>query len=374
MSSRTRYRANDVFRGTAVYNTGVQISGSGGIVRIGSEYCVDIVRTKAQGDCQYFEVETFSIDGGRLNGKSPSAEFSQFYGTVYETWNNFPHHTSLPGSPSNATVATEAAARTNPSRPHVDILANVLQLPEMVDLMRFKGSKILLKAAGSVNLAWQFGILPIVGDLWKTREFVDQATRRLAILDKLQTGKGYRKTTKHGGYSASGTYTKTLQSQGVILNIPYQCVTNQTIKAHTRWKPVGSFRKMDAKSKRILANDALRGIVSSSPIKIDFYSVWQAIPWSWLIDWATDMSNYLIATRNIVPCRHDGTYVMRTTQTTYQNNGGSTNNGKLTYEPVTVTRTNKKREKGIVAPYAHLPLLEANQMGILASLAVTKGR
>lgn len=372
MSARTRYHANDVPRGTAIYNTGVHISGSGGTVRIGSDYCVDIERTKAQGDCQYFEVEKFSIDGGRLNGRSPSAEFNNFYGTVYETWNNFPHHTDLPGSPSDTTVAASAAARTNPSRPHVDIMANVLQLPEIMDLLRFKGSKILLRAGASVNLAWQFGILPIGNDLYSCLDFINAVDRRMKILDKLQTGRGYRKTTKHGGYSASGVYTKTLQSQGTVLNIPYQCTTNQIIKAHTRWKPVGTFRRLDAKSKRILANDAVKGFVSSSPLQIDFYTVWQAIPWSWLIDWATDMSTYLMATRNIIPCRHDGTYVMRTTQTMYQNVGGSTNNGKLIYEPVTVTRTNKKRVKGIVAPYAHLPLLEANQMGILASIAVTR--
>jgi hypothetical protein len=368
---RTRYTSKEASKGAAIFNTGVPIAGNGGIIRIVSEYCEDVTRSKAERDCQYFMVEKYKQEGGLLNGNSPSAKFTNFYGTVYDNWNNFPHHTNLPGSPSDTTAATDAANRTNPSRPHVDIPANVLQLPEIIQLIYTTGNKFF-RVGAAVNLAWQFGVLPIVSDLDKIRSFADQLDRRMKILDRLQGENGYRKTTKHGGFAVDGWYNKVIQSQGVFISKPFHCITREIVKCHTRWIPQGNFRSLNTHAKRVLASDALNGFVSSNAIGIDLYSVWQAIPWTWLIDWATNASSYFLATRNIVPASLDGVYVMRTTQSVYTERGGTV--AGVQHAPVTIIRTNKYRKKGLVAPYAQFPLLSANQMGILASLAITKGR
>lgn len=369
-TARSRYHSNVVNKGSAVFNTGVQIAGNGGVINIGSFYCEDIVRKRSEGDNQYFFVEHYTQEGGRLNGNSPSAKFVNFYGTVYDNWSNFPHHTNLPGNPSDATAAVNAAARTNPSRPYVDVAAEVLQMVDLIHLLRRAG-KSALKRLANGNLSIQFGASPLMGMSMKLFKFADQLDRRMKEMHRLQSDHGYRKTINLGTFSASGSYSKTIQSQGVFINKPFFANTKEVVKAHARWIPSGNFRSLDSHHLRLLTHEVMLGMKRGN-FHIDLATLWELIPWSWLIDWGGDVGKYFSANRNLVDATFGGVTVMRETVTTYTEPGGTV--AGVRHEPVSIKRINKRRNRISLSPTAQFPLLNGNQMGILASLAVLRGR
>ena len=372
---RNRSRVVTVNRGYAVYNTGVQISGNGGWLNTESHSITDTRRSRGDGNVYPLDILHYVQEGGTLSGKSASAEFREFYPTVYETWNNFPH-LAVPETPSDSYLANNAMARTNPSRPYVDIPAEVLQMTDFLYLIRKLGRKILSKV-GQTNINYQFGIAPLIGDLAKISTFMHQFGKRMAEMERLQSAKGYRRTVKQGTFSNSSIVSKVLQSQGVFITANIPVNTKVVCKTHVRWTPSGdSFTRLSAKAKRLLTSQVMQGLLNGRPI-IDLKTVWEILPWSWLIDYAIDISGYLRATRNIISCNVHGPFVMKETTTTYSVPGGSgtygSNSNKLSWTACKVSRVSKTRKYVGAFVFAEMPCLSKSQMSILASLWV-RGR
>jgi len=365
---RSRYHSTDVLKGTAVYDTGIPIAGNGGFIRIGSYYIEDTVRKVSEGDGLYMSLEHYEQEGGRLNGHSPSATFSNFYGTVYDNWSNFPHH-SIPDVPTDPQVALNAASRSNPSKPVVDVPSEIGQSADLIGLLRLKGRNII-KHAGNLYLAKEFALDPIFRLVKQSHKFVDQYHRRMKVLQRLQ-GKGkYRKTTKHGTYSRSGTYSKVIQSQGVFIQKDFFANTTVDVRATTTWFPNGNFSSLDAKSLRLLNHRILSGMKNGGISPIDLHLIWELIPWTWLIDWFTGMGDFISLMGNTVNFSCGGVSVIRETKTTYENGGGTV--AGVRYDPVTIRRRNYLRRPTVVAPYAQLPILNGEQLGILAALKAVR--
>lgn len=364
--SRERSYVKTVSKGWGWHATGIPWSGNGGTINVEYHGCDDVVRTKHEPDCQPFHVLHYAIEGGRLNKSGAAGNGSHCenrYPTVYDTWNNFPHHSNLPGNPSDAVVAANAAYRTSPSKPYVDSVVYALELLDLVTLLRDAGNCVIKKAA-NINLAWEFGLRPLLQDFDKLLEFQDQLDRRIKVLNKLKSRKSYRKTTQHGTYSASGTYFKTLQSQGIFINRGYFCNTKQTVSAHCRWVPVGTWRQFGDADMRRLARKAVLGHT------LDASTLWELLPWSWLIDWATNAGQFLSANRNIVPAQLESVSVIRHTRTEYELPAETQSDWSL--EACRVVREDKDRRRVPVVPTAHFRVLNGKQMGILSSLAVLR--
>jgi hypothetical protein len=203
----------------------------------------------------------------------------------------------------------------------------------------------------------------------KLFKFAEQLDRRMKEMKRLQSNHGYRKTTNHGTFSASGSYSKTIQSQGVFSNKPFFANTKEVVKAHTRWLPSGDFRRLDSHHLRLLTHQVMLGM-KDGRVQWDLAALWQIIPWSWLIDWGADVSAYFKANRNIVNATFAGVTVMRETSTEYTEPGHWVQG--CYFEPTRITRVTKRRNRVSLSPTAQFPLLNGNQMGILASLAVLR--
>lgn len=338
----------------------------GGSITYGQDSCTDNTNP---GDCHSLDVTHYYSEGGRMNkgtvGTYWASWFKDYYVDVLDNWSNFPHHTALPGNMSDVAFATQAAARTNPSRPYVDIPVNVLQLGEITQLIRQRGRSIIREAARE-NLRYQFGIKPLVSDLVKLCNFQDQVERRVKEIDRLMGPRGLRRTVDCGTFSKSGVYHKVLQSVYAYADGNFFANTTETVRAHVRWMPQVSLRGLSPAAKRALARRAVLGLT------VDLGTLWEAVPWTWLIDWGANVSTFLKATRNIIPATLQGVHIMRHTRTEYEYRGARYND--VSIEPIIVVRENKTRRPSFVAPTAHFPFLSGNQMGILASLAVTRMR
>jgi len=325
--------------------------------------CQDIV---GPGDNAPLTITHILMDGGLINRPNTgffSPWFSNYVADVYDNSANF-GHLGLSDVPSNVEAATQAAARTNPSRPYVDVPANLLELGDVAHILRSTGTGLLRRIAGE-NLRYQFAIRPLVSDLTRLMVFQRQLDNRLAELQRLQTQKGLRRTVQIGTYSAQDSINYAIQSQGIFASGAFDVNTVQTVRAHTRWTPNGDFSLLRTdQDKRRLVTRALLGLT------VDFSTLWEPMPWSWLIDWCSNVGDFFKANRNIIPAQLADVSVIRHTRSEYRNQGWT--DGTAVIAPGNVIRETKGRATSFVAPVAHFHILSGNQMGLLASLAVTR--
>jgi hypothetical protein len=97
-----------------------------------------------------------------------------------------------------------------------------------------------------------------------------------------------------GRHSANAVWHTTAQSNwGGLTHQTFVTNTNIEIRAHCRWTT-------DADPSHLLDSPNLSALVTKSLINTvpDAFALWQAVPWSWLIDWGASVGSYLAATRN----------------------------------------------------------------------------
>lgn len=327
------------------------------------------------GDCAPLTINKWMYNGGRIDKHTRSSSFGDLFfnylADVLLQESNFPHAT-ISSSWSNTAAATSAAARTNPSRPYVDVPVALLELGDVVRLVRTEGRSIIHRAA-SANIKYQFGVAPMVGDLVKLLDFQEQVARRVKEIERLASPRGLRRTVNVDEVLVRGTTSKTCQSVYRLINRTFTYTTRLTVKAHCRWKPTVSVASLAGSAKmRALARRAVLGLT------VDSSTAWELLPWSWLIDWGTNIGTFLKANRNIIPAQLTGVHVMRHTRTTYTCNPYSAiaqpGDHPVTMSPIYFERNTKLRQPSFVAPTAHFPFLSGRQVGILASLAVLRRR
>lgn len=334
-------------------------------------FCADHT---GSGDCAPFNVEHWDFTGGRIN--RPVAgyyawKFDNYLADVLETPSNFPHH-NIATPYTNTQFATMAAARTNPSRPYVDLPVSVLELGDITKLVRDSGRSLIRRLAGA-HIKTQFGILPLASDVAKLTQLSANVDKRVQELERLRTQKGLRRTVALWNGSQSGNYSKSCQSAGYTINRSFSASTVKVVRGHTRWKPSTDMSRYGSPdAMRALAQRAVLGL--GSDLGTTLSQAWELIPWSWLIDWGGNLGTFLKANRNIVPATLNGVHIMTHTRTAYQCSSFANASDGITMTGITFNRDNKERQPSFVSPTAHFPFLDGNQVGILASLSVLRGR
>ncbi len=277
----------------------------------------------------------------------------------------YPQHLGSLGIPSDAELASELLARTNPSRANVDIPVFIGELWDLPDLVRKAGGSLLRRIAAG-NLKYQFGIRPLVSDLLDMLNFVDLTDKRMRELKALQAS-GIRRTRtlyKNGQYDSGN---RTTQSSPTALRTwhAYTTVTVVTVRGHVKWFPTGDFPTTDAKI-RSLARKAVLGLT------LDGATAWELIPFSWLADWFSNIGSLMQAGRNIVPATPSTPQIMVHTVTESKLRKTYESSKYPLYGDYTETLETKTRRSSPASFDAHLPLLSLRQLSILGSLAVLK--
>jgi hypothetical protein len=293
-----------------------------------------------------------SITGVRYRNVQP--EFVRnWYSSLYS-------HGNVTGRPTNAQLAADLLAKTNPSRPVVDLPIAVYELREIPDLLRKEGGNWLQKLA-SLNLKYHFGIKPLINDLFSLLSFSDEVNKRQKELDALYKS-GLRR--KRRLWKDAFPYTKvtTVNSTHKFNIDAYSdCVTASDIWGFVEWFP--NDIQMMKGDRRALARKAVLGMT------IDFATAWEAMPWSWLIDWCSNVGDILIANRNIVGAGHGPVRIMETINTSA--------NCRFPLDPYCSdgtwrNETKTRRTVSHVPISAQLPILSLRQLSILGSIGVTR--
>lgn len=367
MSARQRSNTEVRVSGPRWFNNTPGTLIGGGSITTGVKTCDDIV---APGDCAPLTVEGRSTDGGYINRQSTgtnTASFDQYICDWFRTLNSDGGHGSPSGVPTAIAMATAAAARTNPSRPYVDVPAAVFDMRGGIQRIKNAGDDLvaIIRQTGSQYINYQFMIAPVVGDLVRAGVAYHQVCRRRDEINKLHDENGIRRTVSNGSYSTSGSYNTAVQSAGLLIQKNIRWMTTVECRTHVRWKPTS--RSGIRPSPAQIDTWARRAVYG---LTVDFSTLWEITPWSWLADWFGDVGTYLRATRNIIPATLSGVHPMKHWRTESVFDGGPINQGTISGGKV--IRETKTRVSSFVAPTAHLPIFDERQLSILAALGASR--
>jgi hypothetical protein len=222
------------------------------------------------------------------------------------------------------------------------------------------------------NLEYQFGIMPIVNDLIKMLKFQELTDKRFRALKDLSKGSSVRHATVYqdtsvepwsGSTFLTGLYQETTK-------IRWRMQTDRRIWVSTRWNTDAPLPDSDQELQR-LANQLVVGS------NISFATLWNAMPWSWLVDWFSNTGDIIQGWENTIPVNHTGSCIMRHTRKqvnawewTVEPSGG-----RQTLAPIPNLRETKFRSAApsFVLPEFYLPGLTGGQLSILSALTVVKG-
>jgi hypothetical protein len=285
-------------------------------------------------------------------------------------------------------LMSSALANANPNRASVDLPLFVFELKDIPELMRHtrsfykhvkdddRASLLSAPSLGKNNLAYRFGIKPMIDDLIKLMDFTALVAGRLKHLQELAEGTRLHRSL--GSSNLTGNYTT---DSSYWSNPHVDCTGLQMAKAvsgpipwngtRTIWYTMNA--KLLTELPPILLDRRKLAAKITAGLYLDLDFAWNAIPFSWLVDWFTNFGELIGQTRGSLR----GTYtnlnimVQDSCSATIQWQLATGMLGPATSDVKYV----RKRRKHWIQPYnfptVSYPLLDSTQIGILASLALT---
>jgi hypothetical protein len=326
------------------------------------------------------------VTGSDANGQSVSGWPSNLFDHV--------NYGIADPSESDATLAARILANTNPSRPEVLLPVFLFELRELPGLIAgagellFKESRELLvrkylkdptARTAALHLGIQFGLAPLVSDLKRLVMFTDSVAKRQKEMDRLFSGSGLKRRFKMGSREMPGSRafsgTGAGFAGGISSTAEGQLVVEQW--GTVRWKPTPL--ALTSPLRKGSPNQVRAAILGLRPDQITL-NVWEALPFSWLIDWFTNFGDVIQAQSGRLlaipsrPCimKH---HVQTLTHPPYYPCllvGGSEQ--AHTLMPGSIRSEVKARSVVNLSLSADMPILSASQLSILGALVSTRGR
>lgn len=331
------------------------------------DYCADNINTGTYGGSGFL-TKHVSHTGGWYSGATPLYVHNQQYVDRY-SFGVFPD-ISYPSSDLNA-MASKVMAGTNPSAPSADVPAYLAQLPEMLTLLKSEARNLLF-GASELYVKFRFGIAPFVSDLKKISSFVDDVDSRMRSLKNAQR---FGSTTRKVSLGRS----RWEESNRVILNTYGQVVLHatETIRydltqwGYCKWYPNGTFPT---------APEAMLELVRKAVHGTGFSTqdlgrtAWELIPWSWLIDWFSNIGDIMDSNRNILDMTPGEPGVCEHLTCTMENKDiFNSRAGAIFYEPFKYKAELKRRRHTVPVLAATIPFITGSQLSILGALSGIKG-
>lgn len=289
-----------------VYYTGQVFPGDYSQPDTGSS---NLVVSESHGDFKTpnaFRVERTRIQGATAQGKykpnpyiwyEASAPFpaSGFYNFCRSFVAQPEQYLSVPNG-----IGNRLFAASTPDRAQILAPVFIFELREIPKLIRdlgllniFNGKppQSVSKHAASMWLSGNFGWAPLISDLKKLVTFADSFSKREREFDRLYSGSGLtRRLTLHEASAGEQVFTYSPPAQTEIGTVSIKGTPTLKVWGVVRYKPVpvpagSQLRKPTPKEIR-------RIIFGLNKANIAL-NVWEALPWSWLIDYFFDVGSFL---------------------------------------------------------------------------------
>jgi hypothetical protein len=332
-----------------------------------------------------------NYEGGTMNQAYSGYFTSWFYNWVPEILRagfNLSHLHTPSDSDVDPYYATKAVARSNPSKPYVDLPVEIGQMHEVAGLLKRTDPRLAGEISAGVGLggipnraaghylAYSFGTIPIAQAIYGLATAHGVINKRVKEVRRL-VASGMRKTMQMDLSSAQSREYWYIDTAHSTAGGYFDIATLAEVRAHVRWGLYpGAFQghetpdQMDAEI-RALSRRAVTGG------HFDLFSAWQLIPFSWLLDWFLGIGDYLESQRNVVNALLKEVTIMRHRKTwakykgeTYEPGGGAST---MRIAPINMVRESKSRRFSFPSPLtAHLPLLGSREVTTIASIAMTR--
>jgi len=233
--------------------------------------------------------KTFGLYAGTWEQYNRKWEVSGFASTLYTADTN---HLAWPSIKTNAEYATMALAQTNPFRDTQSVPVLAWELLECATMFRLV-FKTALQLSGDLFLSYKFGWEALISDLKKFAQVSLEIEKRLKDFQSLFFAYGgLRKRVFLDAYSSNdSTY---YYGTFVHLTIPGEVTrrTTHRVWASVRWVP--TMEALNDVDNLTSYNNALRQVLDLE--SLDPETVWQMVPFSFLVDYFANVSAYLQAT------------------------------------------------------------------------------
>lgn len=205
------------------------------------------------------------------------------------------------GSPSDIPIDMARALRAmNPTKPTVSIPNFLHELKDVPGSLQKRGNDFLKENSrfaegvhrfSSAYLQGKFGWGPMVSDLLKMMDFQK---------DVMKTFQAIQKIYKKGGLSRKYTFGET-QTTEHVHDVNYELAHGDETIYH-RVKIYASARWVTDNLSDSLTNDQLmtRANILTKGLYVSPRQVWDALPWSWFIDWFSNTGDFISANQNVM--------------------------------------------------------------------------
>lgn len=294
------------------------------------------------------------------------------------TWNM--GHIAIAGNPTTAQGVAKLLRETNPSRPLVDLPVFAAELKDLPMLM-LNRSKDLGRDLARGRLSLEYGWKPLIKDILGLLNFQAELEKRVEELKRLRTSGLRRKRNLWDGSAISEDDNLAMNLQGMIVRSKRNKVTVDKVSGFVKWVPDGLPQRLlgltSDNSKEIYAQ-AAQAMLGISNTIVDPSTIWEIIPFSWLLDWYGNTGDFLAASRNIVGAVPKKICLLRhihTLQTHRIYSGGDVgfNLSTRNNDQFVIVHESKLRVPSSLTLAAHLPFLSERQVTILSDITRNGG-
>jgi hypothetical protein len=311
-----------------------------------------------------YESTFHGITGNNPDNVNPNRdEFSNYdFRMLFDGFRDV-GYVSFNHSMSNGACATQLLAETNPNKYSVNGPVSFLELKDIPKMLKLAGNNIIENAAGA-TLSWQFGWKPLIADIKKVLNWQALVNKKVGELHHLHQQGGLRRRRDFGSENRENT-SKVLVRNSWSTRIEYDMQVSENIRkwGSVRWLPT-SLPPKDETEYRKLAFRIAYGLEFSAA------NIWELLPWSWLVDWFSNIGTYMSVHNNIVPVQASTPCIMtrkektvKFTPTMPKALSGGNGSG---------LSTEKFRQLTAPGLTAGIPFLTGRQLSILGSLAILR--
>lgn len=320
-----------------------------------------------------------------LNGVSIEGAWVTTFSNVWPNL-SFPSHLSLDMPAANAGMVTNVIARSNPSRPVVapltllqDIKDIPKQLKEFGDQVKpsrmrdgsYAPKGLNPKDIGNIHLGIQFGWLPLIEDVKKVVNFGSYTHKRAKEFKRLyESPSGQHSTIQLGTAAASSDdgLVDISTDHGHYIRSRASRMTTAKRWGTTRWIP-HSYPPVSNRDAFYLAQAqrASAGLTVEGTLQ----GAWDLIPWTWLVDWFSNVGDFALLNSNTVPASWTSACIMtrvETVQTFKPEQIVSSVKGGGGY----LSRLTLSRYTAGALLDLHVPFLDPGRLSILGALYVQR--
>lgn len=280
-------------------------------------------------------------------------------------------HLALPDMPSLASDALKVLAFSNPNRTGSGIGQDLADLGSIIPKGLFATGKSILTRGAEANLWTQFGILPLIEDVKAVFEYRRRVNQRIHEFNSLFLKGGLRRRINLGDYSAQTENPSVALNSNVYTCRARMVHTTQAKRwGVVRWTADG-WSLFDLRDKE-LESEVTRLLYG---VDIDPVSLWNLLPWTWLIGWFTNINLLMAANKGNFKVKASSISIMTHTRSDYDFHVTSLSTG-FTGGSGTVVSERKQRDIVPVSATAHIAWNNLNfgfsRTSILASLGIQR--